>query len=78
MTRLIEKRSPEAHRRTKTTAATESYDAELTVRYDVDLDHLSKLGEDTYNEWVRRSKGVTGPAALSDLYDLVPSRKHRG
>lgn len=37
MTRLIEKRSPEVHRRAKTAAATESYDAELKVRYDVDF-----------------------------------------
>ncbi len=77
MTRLIEKRLPEAHRRTKTTAATESYDAELKVRYDVDLNHLSELDEGTYVKWADRSKSLTGPAALSHLYDLVPLPKSR-
>ena len=73
MTRLIEKRSPEAHRRIKTTAATESYDAELKVRYDVDLDHLSELKQGTYKKWADQSNGVTGPAALTRLYDVVPA-----
>ncbi len=75
MTRLIEKRSVEAHRRTKATAATESYDAELKVRYDVDLDHLSEIDGTTYNNWLRQTKGVTGPAALTRLYGLVPPAK---
>ncbi|TCP97587.1 hypothetical protein C8J46_106211 [Sphingomonas sp. PP-F2F-A104-K0414] len=77
MTRLIEKRSPEAHRRTRTTAATESYDAELKVRYDVDLDHLSEIDGQTYNNWLGQTKGITGLAALTRLYDLVPPTKPR-
>jgi hypothetical protein len=77
MTRLIEKRSPEAHRRTRATAATESYDAELKVRYDVDLDHLSQINGQAYKNWEDQTKGVIGPAALTRLYDLVPPAKPR-
>lgn len=74
MTRLIKKRPPKAHRRSKLVIATESLgeDAHLEVRYDVNLDHLSSLDQETYIKWANRSNGISGGDALDMLYNLVP------
>lgn len=74
MTSLIQKRSPEVHRRGQSVLGTESFvhDSALTIKYDVNLDHLSKLNSDNYMKWFNQATGkARGENALDMLYDLI-------
>lgn len=75
MTSLIARRTLDAHRGTKVTAATESFQKDLNVSYEVDLDHLTKLNQTTYERWAASTQ-VTGTKALDVLYGLVPPPPH--
>lgn len=73
MTSLIQKRSPTSHRLAKSVISTESLaaDSNLTIQYEVDLSHLSKLSATKYNEWVEQAGDKRGNAALDILYNLI-------
>lgn len=71
MTSLIARRTLDAHRGTKATAATESFQKDLNVSYEVDLDHLTKLNQRTYQRWAASTQ-VAGTKALDVLYNLLP------
>lgn len=73
MTSLIEKRLPVYHRMAKSEIAMDSFteDLNLTVKYDVNLDHLHDLNANNYNAWVKKSSEKVGKEALDVLYEMT-------
>ena len=73
MTSLIEKRSPMYHRMVKSAAVMEGMasDSELTIKYEIDLDHLHDLTDEDYNAWIRTIGPKRGNEALDVLYEMT-------
>jgi hypothetical protein len=71
MTSLIQKRPKEAHR-LKKALSNESLasDASMTIKYDVDLNHLTKMDANSFQSWVRAIGRNPNINALDLLYDL--------
>lgn len=71
MTSLIQKRPKESHR-SKEVISNESLatDASMTIEYDVDLDHLTKMDAGSFDNWVRAMDRHPTTNALDLLYEL--------
>lgn len=75
MTGLLQRRSPSEHRRmakSLVVRADEALDEALQVTYEVELGHLTKLGERGITSWTNaaRASSVKGADALDLLYKL--------
>jgi len=69
MTRLVQKRTPEEHRQNIfESISNEVLSKSMNIKYDIDLDHLSKLTFDNLKTW--ESKKKLGADALDLLYTL--------
>lgn len=69
MTKLIQTRSPDDHRRMLKSEAA-ALDESLRIRHPVSLGHLEELTVDDLKRWVRSPSVSTGPEALDRLYAM--------
>ena len=68
MTSLLQKRSPSDHRELAKSIA--RVDEALRIRYEVELNHLTKLSPADINKWQKNSPGSKGGNALDILYNF--------
>jgi hypothetical protein len=68
MTTLIEKRSRQQHRLTKSMIIA---DEALRIKYNIDLRHLEAIGADEFTSWQNRARDLEGFDALDVLYHVT-------
>ena len=72
MTSLIKRRSREDHRRFFAKAMDARADEALRVRYDVNIDHLTRLTATDFDLiCAQTARGATGEDALDRLYQVA-------